>query len=62
MSATQKLQAGDKAPGFKTVDVYGNPVDLSKMDTKHILVIFNIYGRHVPKPPFPIVADHQEAF
>ncbi len=22
----------------------------------------NIYGRHTPKPPFPIIADHEEQF
>ncbi|MEO6513329.1 MAG: redoxin domain-containing protein [Candidatus Saccharimonadales bacterium] len=43
-SITKKLVPGDTAPDFATTDVHGQKIRLSKIDSKHILVVFFRYS------------------
>jgi peroxiredoxin Q/BCP len=97
-----KVIAGQNAPNFKAIDVFGSPVNLAEYDSGYTLLVFlrysgcpwcnlaihrltleykrltdkkcdvivivqsnrqnivnNIYDRHTPKPPFPIIPDHE---
>ncbi len=94
--------AGQKAPNFKSKDVFGSQVNLAEYNSGYTLLVFlrysgcpwcnlaihrltleykrltdkkchvivivqsnrqnivdNIYDRHKPKPPFPVIPDHE---